>query len=81
MSPVIVVDKVFNVTVGQTNILKVNTSDPDGDTVTVKMESPEPEGASFTDGVYTWTPANMEPVNISYVPGSAKVDSCICDQC
>ncbi|KAI0239923.1 Mucin-like protein [Lamellibrachia satsuma] len=65
-SPNITVDKVFNVTAGQTNILKVNTSDPDGDVVIVKLDSSTPDGASFTDGVYTWKPVSMDPMNISY---------------
>ena len=65
-SPNITVDKVFNVTVGQENVLKVNTSDPDGDAVTAKLESTKPEGANFKDGLYTWKPVNMEPMNISY---------------
>ena len=65
-SPNITVSTVFNVTVGQDNALTVNTSDSNGDTVSVSLMSPLPEGANFTRGVYTWKPANMEPMNISY---------------
>ena len=65
-SPNITVSTVFNVTVGQDNALTVNTSDPNGDMVTVNLTSHLPEGASFIRGVYTWKPANMEPMNISY---------------
>ncbi|KAI0231036.1 Mucin-like protein, partial [Lamellibrachia satsuma] len=71
-SPNIAVDKVFNVTVGQDNVLKVNTSDPDGDTVTFTLESSEPEGAIFKGGMYTWKPVNMEPVNISFKASDGK---------
>ncbi|KAI0233186.1 Mucin-like protein [Lamellibrachia satsuma] len=71
-SPNITVDKVFNVTVGQVNVLTVNTSDPDGDTVTVKLESTEPNGANFKDGVYIWKPVNMEPMNISFSASDGK---------
>ena len=65
-SPNITVSTVFNVTVGQYNVLTVNTSDPNGDTVSVNLTSHLPDGAKFTRGVYTWKPANMEPMNISY---------------
>ena len=66
-SPNITVAKQFNVTVEQTNILRVNTTDPDGDTVTVNLTSSLPEGVNFNGRMYTWTPVNMDPVNISYV--------------
>ena len=66
-SPNITVDKIFNVTVGQESILTVTTFDPDGDDVSVTLESERPDGSSFHGGVYKWTPTNMEPVNISYV--------------
>ena len=66
-SPNITVDKIFNVTGGQQNILTVTTFDQDGDTVTVTLDSTLPVGATFVDSIYTWTPSNMEPVNISCV--------------
>ena len=66
-SPNITVDKVFNVTAGQANFLKVNTSDPDSDTVNIKCQSSVPKGANFKGGIYTWSPVNMESVNITYV--------------
>ena len=67
-SPNITVDKTFNVTVKQENILTVTHFDADGDTVTVTANTDGPDGATFADGVYKWTPSNMDPVNISYVP-------------
>ncbi|KAK2178081.1 hypothetical protein NP493_563g01009 [Ridgeia piscesae] len=71
-SPNITVSTVFNVTVGQDNALTVNTSDPNGDMVTVNLTSHLPEGASFIRGVYTWKPANMEPMNISFSASDGK---------
>ncbi|KAK2175052.1 hypothetical protein NP493_751g01001 [Ridgeia piscesae] len=65
-SPNITVDSVFNVTQGQQNTLTVTTSDPDGDTVAVTLESPLPTNASFEKNTYTWTPDDMNPVNISF---------------
>jgi len=67
-SPNITVDAVFNVTVGQQGILNVNTFDQDGDDVNVTLKTELPEGATFVNNVYTWTPKNMNPMNISYVP-------------
>ena len=66
-SPNITVDSVFNVTVRQENTLNVITSDPDGDDVTVTLDSVRPTGADWTNNVYKWTPVDMGPVNISYV--------------
>ena len=66
-SPNITVDKVFNVTEGQQNKLTLTTFDKDGDTVNVTFDSSLPVGATFVGNVYTWTPSNMEPVNISCV--------------
>ncbi|KAK2152978.1 hypothetical protein NP493_2378g00005 [Ridgeia piscesae] len=65
-SPMITVSNVFNVTVGQDNALTVSTSDPDGDTVNIKLVENAPVGASFTGGVFKWNPVNMEPINISF---------------
>lgn len=67
-SPNITVDAaVFNVTVGQINILRVSTFDQDKDIVTLSLNSTFPQGATWENSVFTWTPANMEPVNITYV--------------
>ena len=66
----ITVSNVFNVTVGEDNALTVSTSDPDGDTVNIKLVSNATVGASFIGGVFKWNPVNMEPINISYVLGS-----------
>ena len=66
-SPNITVDVVFNVTAGKVNTLTLTTVDPDGDTVNVTLTSTLPHGATFENNVYTWTPTNMEPANISYV--------------
>ena len=40
--------------------------DPDGDDVTVTMDS-GPRGATFDGDVFKWTPTNRESLNISYV--------------
>ena len=66
-SPNITVDKTFNVTVGKEHTLTVNTFDSDGDAVAVNLDSILPDGATFKDGEYKWTPTNMDLVNISYV--------------
>ena len=66
-SPNITVDVVFNVTAGKVNTLTMTTIDPDGDTVNVTLTSTLPNGATFENNVYTWTPNSMEPANISYV--------------
>ncbi|KAI0235226.1 Mucin-like protein, partial [Lamellibrachia satsuma] len=65
-SPNITVDSVFNATVGQNNTLTVTTSDPDGDTVNVTLDSMLPQDATWEANVYTWTPGNMNPLNISF---------------
>ena len=56
-----------NATVGQEYVLTVVTSDQDGDVVTLTLDSALPDGATFANGVYTWTPANMDAMNITYV--------------
>ena len=66
-SPNITVDAVFNVTVGQLGILHVSTFDQDGDNVEVTLKTEVPEGATFENNVFTWTPKNMNPMNITYV--------------
>ena len=66
-SPNITVDVVFNVTVGEINSVTLTTVDQDGDPVKVKLESMLPDGATFENNVYKWTPTNMDVVNISYV--------------
>ncbi|KAI0225835.1 Mucin-like protein [Lamellibrachia satsuma] len=70
-SPNITVETVFNVTVREENLLVVRSSDSDGDDVTVTLES-SPDGATFDDGVFKWTPINMEPVNISFSASDFK---------
>ena len=66
-SPNITVDVVFNVTVGEINSLNFTAVDQDGDTVNVTLESMLPDGAIFENNTYTWTPTNMDVVDISYV--------------
>jgi len=43
---------------------KVTASDPDGDEVTIKLDNP-PQGASFNEGVFLWTPPYNTVVNRS----------------
>ncbi|KAK2173006.1 hypothetical protein NP493_911g00016 [Ridgeia piscesae] len=71
-SPNITVDVVFNVTVGEINSLSLTTVDQDGDTVKVTLESMLPDGATFENNVYTWTPTNMDVVNISFSAADGK---------
>ncbi|KAK2180866.1 hypothetical protein NP493_421g00002 [Ridgeia piscesae] len=71
-SPNITVDVVFNVTAGKVNTLTLTTVDPDGDTVNVTLTSTLPHGATFENNVYTWTPTNMEPANISFLASDGK---------
>ncbi|KAK2171616.1 hypothetical protein NP493_1050g00004 [Ridgeia piscesae] len=71
-SPNITVDVVFNVTVGEINSLNFTASDQDGDTVKVTLESILPDGATFDNNVYTWTPTNMDVVNISFLASDGK---------
>ena len=66
-SPNITVDVIFNVTVGEANSLTLTTNDVDGDTINVALESLLPDGATFENNVYTWTPTSMDVENISYV--------------
>ncbi|KAI0231500.1 hypothetical protein LSAT2_018133 [Lamellibrachia satsuma] len=70
-SPNVTVEAVFNATVGVENILAVSAFDPDGDEVTITLES-SPDGATFDGGVFKWTPVNMEPVNISFSASDGK---------
>ena len=66
-SPNISVDAVvIDATVGVESNLTVSVFDPDGDEVTVTLDSTL-AGASFDGGVFTWTAVNREAVNISYV--------------
>ncbi|KAK2165542.1 hypothetical protein NP493_1362g01013 [Ridgeia piscesae] len=71
-SPNITVDKTFNVTVGRENVLIVTTFDLDGDTVAVNLDSKLPNGATFEDGKYKWSPTNMDPMNISFSSSDGK---------
>ena len=66
-SPNITVDSIVNAMVGQEYVLTVTTSDQDGDEVTLNLMSALPGGATFANGVYTWTPANTDAMTISYV--------------
>ena len=55
--------------VNQENSLTLNTSDPDGDTVTVYSWTPRPPGSTLTrtqgpEWEFVWTPANMDPVEL-----------------
>ena len=54
-------------TVGQLAEIRLNVSDPDGDKVTVSLDTVLPDGATFnsTYNVFQWTPTNTNPVNIS----------------
>ena len=70
-SPNITVASVFNVTVGKANTLSVSTLDPDGDVVTVDLTSTLPDGATWQNNDFVWSPANMNPINITYVVHSA----------
>ena len=65
-SPNITVEAVLNVTLGVESNLAVSAFDPDGDDVTVTMDS-GPHGATFDGDVFKWIPTSMESVNISYV--------------
>ncbi|KAK2167799.1 hypothetical protein NP493_1260g00002 [Ridgeia piscesae] len=71
-SPNITIDGVFNVTVGEANALMLTTTDQDGDIVNVTLESRLPDGATFKNNVYTWTPASMDVVNISFSASDGK---------
>ena len=67
-SPQIKVQTVFNVTVGEESSLTVNVTDPDGDVVSMTLRTDLPNGATFDNvtGVFTWTPSDTTPVNITY---------------
>jgi len=68
-SPKIQVQTVFNVTVNEKSSLVVNVTDPDGDSVSLTLRTDLPSGANFDNvtGVFTWTPVDTTPVNITYV--------------
>ena len=65
-SPNISVDAVLNATLGAESSLTVSKFDPDGDEVTVTLDSP-PDGATFDGVTFKWTPVTLKPVKISYV--------------
>jgi len=55
--------------VNQENSLTLNTSDPDGDTVTVYGWTALPTGHTLSptqgpEWEFVWTPANMDPVEL-----------------
>ena len=66
-SPGIVVVSSINVTIGQEVRFTVRASDPDGDTVNLKLVTAPPRGATFNTvtGIFTWTPQDREYVNIT----------------
>ena len=66
-SPVIAVSSVLNATIDKEVTLHVTTSDKDGDEVTLSLQSELPAGATFDEknGIFKWTPRNLERVNIS----------------
>ncbi|KAK2190852.1 hypothetical protein NP493_66g04024 [Ridgeia piscesae] len=70
-SPNITVEAVLNATLGVESNLTVSAFDPDGDDVTVTMDS-GPRGATFDGDVFKWTPTNMESVNISFSASDGK---------
>jgi phage tail-like protein len=53
-APVINLPESFNLAVGDTAQFSVSTSDPDNDLV-ILANILSPEGADFTDGLFTWT--------------------------
>ena len=66
-SPRINVTSSFNVTVGVKSSFTVIVTDPEGDTVTLTLRTDLPSGATFDNQtrVFTWTPVDTTPVNIS----------------
>ena len=66
-NPRINVTSSFNVTVGVESSLTVIATDPEGDKVTLTLRTDLPSGAIFDSqtGVFTWTPIDTTPVNIS----------------
>ncbi|KAI0209335.1 hypothetical protein LSAT2_005978 [Lamellibrachia satsuma] len=67
-NPRINVTSSFNVTVGVESSLTVIATDPEGDKVTLTLRTDLPSGAIFDSqtGVFTWTPIDTTPVNISF---------------
>ncbi|KAK2190867.1 hypothetical protein NP493_66g06051 [Ridgeia piscesae] len=70
-SPNITVEAVLNATLGVESNLTLSAFDPDGDDVTVTMDS-GPRGATFDGDVFKWTPTNMESLNISFSASDGK---------
>lgn len=66
-SPKISMVNVLNMTVGQSSQFTVTTSDVDGDSVSLSLETPLPSGATFNNetGLFQWTPKNVDAVNIT----------------
>ena len=66
-SPKIIVNSVFNVTVDTESTLTVTTSDAEDDVVKLTLDSTLPDDATFdaATGVFTWTPASADAVNIT----------------
>ena len=66
-SPTMNVTSTFNVTVGDKSTLTVIVTDPEDDKVSLTLRTELPPGANFNNetGIFTWTPADTNPVNIS----------------
>ena len=66
-NPTINVTSTFNVTVGDKSTLTVIVKDPEDDKVSLTLRTDLPSGATFDNGtgIFTWTPADTNPVNIS----------------
>ena len=66
-NPTINVTSTFNVTVGDKSSLTVIVTDPEDDKVSLTLRTDLPSGATFDNqtGIFTWTPADTNPVNIS----------------
>ena len=66
-SPTMNVTSTFNVTVGEESSLTVIVTDPEGDKVSLTLRTDLPSGANFNNGtgIFSWTPADTNPVNIS----------------
>ncbi|KAI0230808.1 hypothetical protein LSAT2_018833 [Lamellibrachia satsuma] len=88
-NPHISVTSSFNVTVSVESSLTVVTTDPENDTVTLTLRTDLPSGATFDSqsGVFTWTPDDTTPVNISFkavdekgaIAPSADITVNLCD--
>ncbi|KAK2167442.1 hypothetical protein NP493_1275g00055 [Ridgeia piscesae] len=88
-NPTINVTSTFNVSVGDISTLTVIVTDPEDDKVSLTLRTDLPPGATFDNqtGIFTWTPADTNPVNISFsavdekgaIAPSADVTVNLCD--